>query len=190
MPFPALTATMRAHWVPLPAPGPPRTNTTTGFMRSGWRRREGAEEMLRGPRRRGGGGLSRSAVVQGRQRQNMRRGSTTARRRRHFTPPAEVAAEASAGRESASGFPPARPHARSDSGRNSAMAGEEMQAWRGVGGAKPCGSHAVGGGGCQCCSAEQRFRVGWAELLFRAGSVRYLLGIAPLLPVSRVGIYF
>lgn len=28
-----LTSTMRAHWVPLPAPGPPRTNTTSGFMR-------------------------------------------------------------------------------------------------------------------------------------------------------------
>lgn len=26
---------MRAHWVPLPAPGPPKTNTTNGFMR--WR---------------------------------------------------------------------------------------------------------------------------------------------------------
>lgn len=30
-----LTSTMRAHWVPLPAPGPPKTNTTNGFMR--WR---------------------------------------------------------------------------------------------------------------------------------------------------------
>lgn len=27
-----LTSTILAHWVPFPAPGPPRTNTTCGFM--------------------------------------------------------------------------------------------------------------------------------------------------------------
>lgn len=34
-----LTSTIRAHCVPLPAPGPPRTKTTTGFMRRRRRRR-------------------------------------------------------------------------------------------------------------------------------------------------------
>ena len=38
---PGLTSTMRAHWVPLPAPGPPRTNTTCGFMKRCGKRKSG-----------------------------------------------------------------------------------------------------------------------------------------------------
>ena len=36
-----LTSTMRAHWVPLPAPGPPRTNTTCGFIKRCGKRKSG-----------------------------------------------------------------------------------------------------------------------------------------------------
>lgn len=49
-----LTSTMRAHCVPLPAPGPPRTKTTTGFMRRRRRRRCSSRTAAAGRRPWGG----------------------------------------------------------------------------------------------------------------------------------------
>lgn len=51
----ALTSTMRAHCVPLPAPGPPRTKTTTGFMRRRRRRRRSSRTTAAAGRRLTGG---------------------------------------------------------------------------------------------------------------------------------------
>lgn len=63
------TSTMRAHWVPFPAPGPPRTKTTAGFMRSS-KRGEREEAAAKAWRRRSEA-VTRPAVAPER-RQNIR----------------------------------------------------------------------------------------------------------------------
>lgn len=61
-----LTSTMRAHCVPLPAPGPPRTKTTTGFMRRRRRRRCSSRTAAAGRRPWGGRRAGRERRGRGR----------------------------------------------------------------------------------------------------------------------------